>query len=150
MKSSIVNMESSDMVDSVELTFDGALVTFYILVKKSSISSIKLSSCDGVIDYTDLKTKESVPFDISIDDIDSKNGQPFTGWFVPADDMAYMLDLSSTSGNNIQVAYGSTTRHYNGKSYGGGIIVYAEDGTVSEFNDLMIQFNWFEYDAPSS
>lgn len=141
---SVITMQSAAQSGSTQLLFYGKVVTFYIVIQAANTETIKLSgSTSGIINYMDFGDSESKPFNIQ------GSGQNVhvvaSGWFVPDSNQVYTLTITTSTGHSVNLIYGSATPQYQGTSYGGSIIVLAEDGTDNDFNDVMVQFNWFKY-----
>lgn len=138
----VIDMQIASQPGSTELLFYGEVVTFYIVVQAANVETIQLTNNNSIVNYTDFTTGNSTPFNIT------GSGQNVhivaSGWFNPNSD-PYTLNLSTSTGHEVQIIYGSATPQYQGNTLGGSYIVMAEDGTDNDFNDIMVQFNWFKY-----
>lgn len=141
---STIQMQSASTPGTTQLLFYGEVVTFYIVIQAANTETITLSNSGGTINYTDFATGQSQPFNIQ------GSGQNVhvvaSGWFTPNSD-PYTLTISTSTGHSVQLIYGSAAPQYQGVTYGGSYIVLAEDGTDNDFNDVMVQFNWFKYEG---
>jgi len=139
---SVITMQNASGAGTQQLLFYGEVVTFYIVIQAANTETINLSQGGTTINYTDFSTNQSTPFNIT------GSGEAVhivaSGWFTPNNN-PYELSISTNTGHSVKLIYGTANPQYQGTSLGGSYLLLAEDGSDNDFNDVMVQFNWFKY-----